>query len=61
MRRKHILLNGITREAACHHCCRQNIPWTTLGDGLTSTIEQVGHGPGCPRHYARLSFWTGVS
>jgi hypothetical protein len=39
MPRTAILLNGITRGAACHHCSRHRIPWASLGNGLTSTSE----------------------
>ena len=54
MRRRGILLNGITRRRACHHCRRRGIPQTRLGDGLTrSTIGLVGHGPGGSRHYTQ--------
>ena len=28
--RTDILLNGITRRAACHHCSRRSLPWATL-------------------------------
>jgi hypothetical protein len=37
MRRKNILLSGITRAGACHHCRRQSIPWATLTNGLISS------------------------
>jgi len=50
MPRTAILLNGITRGAACHHCSRHRIPWARLGNGLTSTSERVGHGPGGSAH-----------
>src|SRR5712692_514996 len=50
MSRTAILLNGITRGAACHHCRRHRIPWAKLGNGLTSTTERVGHSPGGSAH-----------
>src|SRR6266540_7325096 len=48
MRRKMILLPGITRRAACHHCRRRSIPWTTLAHGLNSTTGESATVPGRP-------------
>src|SRR6202795_1857006 len=48
MRRTDILLPGITRTAACHHCCRHSIPWTTLAHGLKRTIDESATVPGGP-------------
>src|SRR6266536_2830592 len=48
MRRRMILLPGITRRAACHHCRRRSIPWTTLAHGLNSTTGESATVPGRP-------------
>jgi len=61
MRQRGILLNGITRVDACHHCSRRSIPWATLTNGLiSSTIGGSATVPGClailPSGSARIQF-----